>query len=470
MYDTDTICAISSPAGCGAIALVRLGGPNAIAIADRCLEFPKTHKTLAAQKGNTVHFANILRNGQVLDEVVVTLFRSPHSYTGDNLVEIGCHGSVYIQQKILELLIEKGARLARPGEFTQRAFLNGKMDLSQAEGVADLIASSSEAAHRLAMNQMRGGFSIEIGRLREQLLHFVSLIELELDFSEEDVEFADRSQLATLIGRIGAMLGKLLHSFEQGNAIKHGIPVAIVGRTNSGKSTLLNQLLREEKAIVSDIAGTTRDYLEDTFTLQGIQFRFIDTAGLRHTQDTIEREGIQRSLKKYEQAALVMVMVDPADPMEQLEESLGFLDDYAAESSPKRVLFVLNKVDLLTEAQIGQKLEELKKRWGNIRHFITLSAKLGIGLQELENQLVNLAGITQAGEQDVVVTNARHFEALRHARQALDRVVEGLEIQLPSDLMAQDIREILHYLGEITGEISTDEVLGNIFKNFCIGK
>lgn len=470
MLHEHTICAISTAAGPGAIAMIRLSGKNAISITDKLIRFPKNDKTLSAQKANSLHFAEFLDGKLVVDEVMLGLYRAPHSYTGEDLVEISCHGSPVIQQKIMELLIRSGASTAKPGEFTMRAFLNGKMDLSQAEGVADVIASGSAAAHKLAINQMRGGFSAEISKLRSELLDFTSLIELELDFSEEDVEFADRTKLKTLIDKIKHLLNKLISSFEYGNAMKNGVPVAIIGPTNSGKSTLLNRLLQDDKAIVSDIAGTTRDSIEDTMVIGGIQFRFIDTAGLRHTHDLIETEGIQRSLKKFEQASLVILLLDPAEEETVIESSFRFLSEGALKLQDKSIVLALNKADLLSAEEQEAKLKQLEQLLPNTHHSLCLSAKEGKGVQELEDLLVREASRGISDEQDVVVTNARHYEALTKAHEALLRADEGLSTELPSDLMAQDIREVLHYLGEITGEISTDEILGNIFSKFCIGK
>jgi tRNA modification GTPase len=363
-------------------------------------------------------------------------------------------------------LIKQGARLAKPGEFTLRAFLNGKLDLSQAEGVADLIASDSEAAHRIALNQMRGGFSNELKNLRIQLLHFISLIELELDFSEEDVEFADRNQLNLLTNKIEQLLSQLIKSFSYGNAIKNGIPVAIVGKTNAGKSTLLNQLLKEEKAIVSAIAGTTRDYIEDTIVLQGINFRFIDTAGLRKTTDEIETIGIERAMKKYREAEIVIVVIDAGD---RLDEILSSLEIFKKEpENEKHIIFAINKIDTVLNPEIL--VADLKNKIGIKGEYISISAKNSTQVAVLERKLVNLAMADKPTESGVVVTNVRHFEALKHSHEAILRVIEGVNNQIPSDLLAMDIRETLHYLGEITGEITTDEILGNIFKNFCIGK
>jgi tRNA modification GTPase len=469
VFKPDTICALSTPSGIGAIAVIRVSGENAISLCNPLVKFADSTKTINQFDANTTHLG-VFRNSTVtLDNVLITIFKSPHSYTGEDVVEISCHGSSYIQQKILEALINSGARLAKPGEFTQRAFLNGKMDLSQAEGVADLIASGSEAAHRLAMNQMRGGFSNEINSLRNELLHFISLIELELDFSEEDVHFADRKELEELVNRMLEVISKLIQSFEYGNALKNGIPVAIIGRTNSGKSTLLNQLLNEERAIVSDIAGTTRDFIEDTVSIEGIQFRFIDTAGLRHTTDVIEHEGVQRTINKFKQASVVLIVIDVHSFPAEVRETLSFLREESQKMHDKLLIFLLNKIDRVSEQEIESAKIPYLEEWGQKAHVLPISAMLGTGISELKELLVYQMTRSPI-ESDVIVTNARHFEALQHASVNLVRVKEGLKTSLPSDLVAQDIREAVHYLGEITGEITNDEILGNIFKNFCIGK
>jgi len=468
MKDNSTIAAISTAPGKSAIAVVRLSGRDSISICDRIFHSPSLKK-LANQPANTLHFGILKDGDDIIDEVVVSIFKAPHSYTGEDVVEISCHGSPYIQQKILETLVVKGARLARPGEFTLRAFLNGKMDLSQAEAVADLISSTSNAIHKVAMNQMRGGFTTEIKKLRERLLHFVSLIELELDFSEEDVEFADRTELKKLLIEIEQTIKKLRNSFSYGNAIKNGIPVAIIGKTNTGKSTLLNLLLKEDRALVSDIAGTTRDFIEDTITIDGINFRFIDTAGLRHTSDTIEKLGIERTYRKIEQAEIVLLVVDATEPAESATNSIQQIMKEVKKKKEKLVV-VLNKIDCCVPEEIEFFSGVIKSKLGNIGKLVAMSAKKGKNLNELEKVLKELVYNENIENNEVIVTNVRHFEALSKSHEAILRATEGLNNQIASDLIAQDIREAMHYLGEITGEITTDEILGNIFKNFCIGK
>ncbi len=457
------ICAISTPPGMGAIAVIRLSGEGSIAVVDNLFVSPSGKKLVKA-KANTALFGQIVFHNEVIDEVLVTVFRAPHSFTGEESVEISCHGSVYIQQKIVEALIAHGVRLAQAGEFTRRAFKNGKFDLSQAEAVADLIASSSQASHRVAMNQMRGGFAEKLTELRDKLLQFVSLIELELDFSEEDVEFANRQTLYELTEEIEREIDKLASSFQLGNAIKNGIPVAIIGETNAGKSTLLNLLLNEEKAIVSDIHGTTRDVIEDTVNIHGIAFRFIDTAGIRHTTDTIETLGIERTFQKIEQASIVLWMIDLTTPIETIE---SLAESIVPKLDNKHVILLFNKSDLLSDAELAGK-ENLLPALKADRLFI--SAKKQQNTDALQELLLKAAHIPQIGESDVIVTNLRHYEALINALNAIRRVKEGLEIGITSDFISQDIRECMFYLGEITGQISTDEVLGNIFSRFCIGK
>lgn len=450
----DTICALSTAGGMGAIALIRLSGKNAIEIVEKVFS-----KTLADKSSHTVHFGQIRRDQVILDEVVVTIFRNPRSFTGEDQLEIACHGSVYIQSQLLALLLENGARLAEPGEFSMRAFMNGKMDLSQTEAIADLISSTSEAAHKVAMHQMRGGFSEEINDLRQALMDFASLVELELDFSEEDVEFADRVQLIDLVDKVNAKVAALLHSYKLGNVIKNGVPVAIVGSPNAGKSTLLNALLKEEKAIVSPIAGTTRDVIEDTIVLNGINFRFIDTAGLRETKDSIERLGIERAYAQIRKASVILLLIDlsetkPAAVLTQIEK---FRTQALTET--QTLIPVFNKLDEVKNADF----EELKGKG------VFISAKNNWHLDELIERLsAEVEGYGQTNE--TIVTNVRHYEILKKCEQSLQRVQEGLKNQIPGDLLAMDIRETLHHLGEITGQITSDDLLGNIFANFCIGK
>ncbi|MDR1517648.1 MAG: tRNA uridine-5-carboxymethylaminomethyl(34) synthesis GTPase MnmE [Dysgonamonadaceae bacterium] len=459
----DVICAISTPAGVGGIAIVRLSGKGAVAVADSIFKSP-TDKKLAEQKANTLHFGQIVENENVIDEVLVSVFHAPHSFTGEESVEISCHGSLFVQQKILQLLIEKGCRLATAGEFTQRAFLNGKMDLSQAEAVADLIASQSAASHRLAISQMRGGFSSELKFLREKLLDFVSLVELELDFSEEDVEFANRSKLFDLANEIEGKISRLANSFEFGNVLKNGIPVALVGETNVGKSTLLNLLLNEEKAIVSNIHGTTRDVIEDSINIQGITFRFIDTAGIRKTADTIENMGIERTFEQIEKASIVLWLVDSTSVSEHIE---WLTEKILKRAERKKTILIFNKIDKLS----GEDLEILNELFSPFDcEKIKISAKKRLNTELLQKALIDAAQMPQISANDVIITNVRHYETLQNAQTAISRVLDGLNKHLSGDFLAQDIRECMFYLGEITGQISTDEVLEHIFSKFCIGK
>ncbi|MCM1032025.1 MAG: tRNA uridine-5-carboxymethylaminomethyl(34) synthesis GTPase MnmE [Oscillibacter sp.] len=464
MRTEDIICAVSTAPGMGAIAVVRLSGDGAIALVNQCFVSPTGRKLLDVA-ANTVHFGQIISDGEVVDEVLVTVFHAPHSFTGEESVEIACHGSVYIQQSILKLLVDMGARLAAPGEFTQRAFLNGKMDLSQAEAVADLIASSSAAAHRMAISQMKGGFSAELMKLRAELLHITSLLELELDFSEEDVEFADRSELRRIAENIGVLLERLCRSFSLGNVIKNGVPVAIVGNTNVGKSTLLNALLQEEKAIVSDIAGTTRDVIEDTINLNGITFRFIDTAGIRTTSDEVENMGIERTFSKISQASVVLLLTDLQRGVESFEEYYREVKKSLPDTAT--LVIVLNKTDQVEDLLTPQ---ETIRLFTSGEKIIPISARTGFNLDVLVQELTNTVNLNELNASDVIVSNVRHYEALKHALTAIQRVQDGLQSNLSGEFISQDIRECVHYLGEITGEITTDEVLGNIFKHFCIGK
>lgn len=465
MNNETTICAISTAPGTGGIAVIRISGNKAIEIADKVFSSKKGDNALLNQPTYTVAFGQLLSAGEeVIDDVLVSVFRAPHSFTGEDVVEISCHGSVYIQQRVLQLLIENGCQLAAPGEFTQRAFLNGKMDLTQAEAVADLIASNSASSHRMAMNQMRGGFSEKLIQLRTQLLDFVSLIELELDFSEEDVEFADRTKLKELATDIEQHISHLAASFRVGNALKNGIPVALVGETNVGKSTLLNLLLNDDKAIVSDIHGTTRDTIEDLVNIQGITFRFIDTAGIRKTSDKIESIGIERTFKKIEQAAIVLWILDCTQLSEHIEWLTGKIEEKA---EGKKIILVFNKIDKITPEE-SEVLGHLFSQFEGERIFI--SAKNQINIKELEEALIRAAQLPDINPGDVVVNNIRHFDALQKALSSIQRVTENLENGLSSDFLSRDIRECMFYLGEITGQISNDEILGNIFGKFCIGK
>ena len=464
MIDQMTICAIATSPGMGAIATIRLSGEKAVEIADAVFQSPTSGKKLAAQKPNTLHFGSIFDRDELIDEVVVSIFRTPHSFTGEDVIEITCHGSVYIQQRILQLLILKGARMALPGEFTQRAFLNGKMDLSQAEAVADLIASTNRAAQKVAINQMRGGFSTELSNLRGELLHFIAMIELELDFSEEDVEFADRQQLKNLVSRIEKILRRLKNSFQLGNVIKNGIPVAIVGDTNVGKSTLLNALLNEEKAIVSDIHGTTRDVIEDVVNIHGTAFRFFDTAGIRETTDEIETLGIERSYSKLDLATVVILVVDSQNEFSVITERI---DKIRQRLGSQSLIITANKMD----QGLAETIAELKKMaLAENEKLVFIAAKQRTNLDELIHEMQKAVSLDSLGEDAVIVTNVRHFEALTRAHESIERVNVGLENMISGDFLAQDIRECLYYLGEITGAISNDEILGHIFKNFCIGK
>lgn len=466
----NTICAIATAPG-GAIGIIRVSGNDSIRIADRIFQPKGKDKSpLTERKAYTLTFGNITdaENGNdIVDEVLVSIFRAPHSYTGEDSVEISCHGSRYIMQRIMQLLISAGCRAAGPGEYTQRAFLNGKMDLSQAEAVADLIAADSTAAHRIAMNQMRGGFSSELARLRSELLHLTSLMELELDFSDhEELEFADRNELSTVAAKISDTIMQLSDSFKVGNAIKNGVPVAIVGETNAGKSTLLNLLLGEERAIVSDIHGTTRDTIEDTAEIGGISFRFIDTAGIRDTEDRIESIGIERTMKKISQADIILMVIDPTAPTDQYT-------DLAPKILPlcegKTVIVVVNKSDITAAASSSTIDSSSTYNHLNIKQ-IHISAKTGDGTDKLRSLLCSCSGVDTAAD-GVIISNLRHLSALQSALADIHRVISGLASGLPSDLISQDLRSCLYHLGEITGgEIQTDEVLGNIFKHFCIGK
>lgn len=466
MINQDTICAIATAQG-GAIGTIRVSGTEAIAITNCIFTPAQTDKKLTEQKPYTLTFGRIYDGEEIVDEVLVSLFRAPHSYTGEESTEITCHGSSYILQQVMQLLIKNGCRMAQPGEYTQRAFLNGKMDLSQAEAVADLIASSSAATHRLAMSQMRGGFSRELSELREKLLNFTSMIELELDFSEEDVEFADRTALRQLADGIETVISRLVHSFNVGNAIKNGIPVAIIGETNAGKSTLLNVLLNEDKAIVSDIHGTTRDVIEDTTNIGGITFRFIDTAGIRETNDTIESLGIERTFQKLDQAEIVLWIIDAANATSQIEQ---LSEKILPRCEGKHLLLVFNKTDLIEESEKNGILPLFTTFRDEDVHFLFISAKQRLNTDELQKKLVEAAQLPTITQNDVIVTNVRHHEALSHALDAIHRVQDGLKANISGDLLSQDIRECIFHLSDIAGEVTNDMVLHNIFLNFCIGK
>ena len=494
----DTICARATASGHGAITVIRVSGPESFVVVDRCFR-PADGIPLVESRSWHVKFGQFYRQETLVDEVLVTLFRAPRSYTGENSVEISCHGSEYIAQQILETLLDAGARLAEGGEFTRRAFLNGKMDLAQAEAVADVIASETAAAHRVALQQMRGGFSDELGRMRADLLQLVSLMELELDFSEEEVEFADRSQLVHTVGELTTHVRKLIKSFALGNVIKNGVPVAIAGATNTGKSTLLNALLGEERAIVSSIHGTTRDTIEETLNIDGITFRFIDTAGIRNTTETIEIIGIERTYTKIRQAAVVLMVLDAERP-EYFDEGLQTLAS-RIDGKHQQVIVLLNKIDT-AETKVGaaetmaavaaetlaadavaavaagskiavylQQIVQIAQAAGiTPLRILPLAAKSGQGIDALREVLSHSQTTLQHTSDATLVTNLRHYEALQEALQALERVKEGLQLNIPTDLVAQDIREAIHYIGTITGTITTDEVLGNIFGKFCIGK
>lgn len=470
MITDDTICAISTAQGMGAIAVIRLAGPAAFQICESVFKPAKTGKILKQQPANSIHFGTIHDGHKDLDEVLISVFKAPHSFTGEDILEIACHGAPTIQQQILQVLTKKGARLAMPGEFTQRAFLNGKMDLSQAEAVADLVAARSEAARRVALHQMRGGFSNELIQLRERLLWFISLIELELDFSEEDVEFASRKDLFALVEELIAHLQRLVDSFSLGNAIKNGIPVAIVGHTNAGKSTLLNALLNEERAIVSDIHGTTRDAIEDTINISGITFRFIDTAGIRTTADKIESLGIQLTYNKIKQASIILMLVDVTDPDEKIHAAISDILT-KIDKNRQQLIVVVNKTDLIDPSELEQRFSQAAfSELSGHNSVVPISAKFRKNLNILTDELLRTINLQAIDNDELIVTNARHHEALSKALDSILRVKDGLNNNISGDFLAQDIREVLHYLGSITGQISTDEILGTIFRNFCIGK
>ena len=466
MISQETIVALASPSGAGAIAVIRLSGKDAITIAESVFQ-SISGKKISNQKTHTIHLGHIVDEGKTFDQVLLSIFKNPNSYTGENVVEISCHGSTYIQQQIIQLLLRKGCKMAQAGEFTLRAFLNGKLDLSQAEAVADLISSDNEASHQIAMQQMRGGFSSEIAKLREELLNFASLIELELDFAEEDVEFADRTQFKELLTRIEFVLKRLIDSFAVGNVIKNGIPVAIVGEPNVGKSTLLNALLNEERAIVSDIAGTTRDTIEDELVINGIGFRFIDTAGIRETKDVVESIGIKKTFEKIEQAQVILYLFESLKFKVQSSEYIIEIEKIRNQFPLKPLVVVINKIDLLSEDEIQNIKEQLENL--NVK-LETISAKNNLGIEDLKSQLLSFVNTGALRNNETIVTNTRHYDSLLKALEEIQKVRFGLDGGLSSDLMAIDIKQALYYFGEITGEVTNDELLGNIFANFCIGK
>ena len=470
----DTICALATPQG-GAISVIRISGEKAIEYVSRIFT-PRKGLPLSERRTHTVAFGDICTDGkEVLDEVLVTIMRAPHSYTGEDSVEISCHASSYITQQLLLALLDLGARQAAPGEFTMRAFMSGKMDLSSAEAVADLIASNSRASHRLAMNQLKGGFCNELGKLRDKLLKLTTLMELELDFSEEDVAFADRQELQALCEEVETVMTRLADSFSVGNAVKNGVPVAIVGETNTGKSTLLNALLREDRAIVSDICGTTRDTIEGLMTIGGVSFRFIDTAGVRETHDVVERMGIERTLEQLKKSSIALWMIDPTADAEQIEELAKKLLPMC---DGKKLAVLVNKCDIVEQGVLAKVMEQAKQlvenygaeaEWGKNDLWV-ISARKGTNIDRLEEFLVRSAAIPDISAEDVVVTNARHYEALKRALDNIREVQTGIADGIPGDLVSEPLRAAIRNLSEILGEMTTDEVLGNIFANFCIGK
>ena len=461
----DTITALASASGAGAVAIIRISGPEAFSIVDSIFS-ALSQKKITEQLSHTIHLGHIKEGNKILDEVLVSIFKNPKSYTGEDVIEINCHGSTYIQQEILQLLLRRGCRMAEPGEFTLRAFLNGKMDLSQAEAVSDLISSNSEASHKIAIQQMRGGFSNEIKHLRDQLLNFAALLELELDFSEEDVEFADRTQFIALLSKIELLLKRLIDSFAIGNVIKNGIPVSIVGAPNVGKSTLLNALLNEERAIVSEIAGTTRDTVEDEIVISGLRFRFIDTAGIRETSDLVEGIGIQKTFEKINKAQVVILMLNAEEF--QVSNFRFQVETIKNKNPQKPLIVVLNKIDKLSEAD----KTEINKSVTKIENVtpILLSAKQKTGITKLTDKLLSFVNDGSLKNDETIVTNSRHYDSLIKSLEEIQNVQAGMRNGLSGDLLAIDLREALYHLGNITGEVTNDELLGHIFSSFCIGK
>ena len=463
MIQNDSIIALATPSGIGAISVIRISGEDAINIVSKKFN-SISGKKLKNQKTHTIHLGHIIENNRIIDEVLVSVFKNPSSYTGENVVEISCHGSSYIQQEIIQLFLKNGCRMADNGEFTMRAFLNGKMDLSQAEAVADVIASNSSASHQLAIQQMRGGITNELKDLRAKLLDFAALIELELDFSGEDVEFADRTKFKELVATISSVLKKLIDSFSFGNAMKNGIPVAIIGEPNVGKSTLLNSLFNEEKAIVSEIAGTTRDAIEDELIIEGVAFRFIDTAGIRQTNDIVESIGIRKTFEKAENAQLLIFLIDSNKFVGSKSTFLEEIETIKNRFPNKRLLLIANKIDSLPEKQ-------RKEITTSVKDILLLSAKEKIGITTLLEELTSLVNRGALSNNETIVTNSRHFEALNNALNSINSVQEGIDLEISTDLFSIDIRECLRHLGNITGEYDVDkDILGHIFSNFCIGK
>ena len=463
MIQNDSIIALATPSGIGAISVIRISGEDAINIVSKKFN-SISGKKLKNQKTHTIHLGHVTENNRIIDEVLVSVFKNPSSYTGENVVEISCHGSSYIQQEIIQLFLKNGCRMADNGEFTMRAFLNGKMDLSQAEAVADVIASNSSASHQLAIQQMRGGITNELKDLRAKLLDFAALIELELDFSGEDVEFADRTKFKELVATISSVLKKLIDSFSFGNAMKNGIPVAIIGEPNVGKSTLLNSLFNEEKAIVSEIAGTTRDAIEDELIIEGVAFRFIDTAGIRQTNDIVESIGIKKTFEKAENAQLLIFLIDSNKFVGSKSTFLEEIETIKNRFPNKRLLLIANKIDSLPEKQ-------RKEITTSVKDILLLSAKEKIGITTLLKELTSLVNRGALSNNETIVTNSRHFEALNNALNAINSVQEGIDLEISTDLFSIDIRECLRHLGNITGEYDVDkDILGHIFSNFCIGK